>query len=104
MLFRSLPRLKTDIVSAMLATTTQSLGHFDMRWDSRAAVTVVMASKGYPGPYGTGSVIGNLDAAENGVDRIVFHAGTGRDATGRPGNDGDRPPDLARRPAGISPQ
>lgn len=78
-----LPRLKTDIVSAMLATTTQSLGHFDMRWDSRAAVTVVMASKGYPGSYKTGSVIGNLDAAENGVDRIVFHAGTGRDAAGR---------------------
>jgi phosphoribosylamine--glycine ligase len=44
-----LPRLRTDLVSAMLATTNASLHHFDMRWDTRAAVTVVMASKGYPG-------------------------------------------------------
>ena len=44
-----LPRLKTDIVSAMMATTTASLHHFDMRWDQRNAVTVVMANKGYPG-------------------------------------------------------
>ena len=28
-------------------------------------------------------MIGKLDAAENGVDKIVFHAGTGRDAAGR---------------------
>ncbi len=77
-----LPRLKTDIVSAMLATTTNSLGHFDMRWDSQSAVTIVMASKGYPGSYEKGSRIKNINAAENGIDRIVFHAGTGLDGDG----------------------
>jgi len=73
-----LPRLKTDIVSAMLATTTASLHHFDMRWDQRAAVTVVMACKGYPGSYETGSVIRNHEAAEHNADCYVFHAGTAR--------------------------
>jgi len=71
-----LPRLKTDIVSAMLATTTASLHHFDMRWDTRAAVTVVMANKGYPGSYEKGSVIRDVDAAETVADCYVFHAGT----------------------------
>jgi phosphoribosylamine--glycine ligase len=41
----------------MLATTNASLHHFDMRWDPRAAVTVVMASKGYPGSYEKGSFV-----------------------------------------------
>ncbi len=77
-----LPRLKTDIVSAMMATTTASLSHFNMRLDTRPAVTVIMASKGYPGAYQTGGRINNSDAVDNGIDRLVFHAGTGRDADG----------------------
>ncbi len=73
-----LPRLKTDIVSAMLATTTVSLNHFDMRWDQRSAVTVVMANKGYPGSYEKGSIIRGLKVAEQTADCYVFHAGTAR--------------------------
>ena len=73
-----LPRLKTDIVSAMMATTTASLHHFDMRWDQRTAVTVVMANKGYPGNYEKGSVIRNLEMVEQTADCYVFHAGTAR--------------------------
>ncbi len=71
-----LPRLKTDIVSAMLATTTASLHHFDMRLDQRSAVTIVMANKGYPGSYKKGSVIRNLKDAEQIAECYVFHAGT----------------------------
>jgi phosphoribosylamine--glycine ligase len=77
-----LPRLKTDIVSAMMATTTASLHHFDMRWDQRSAVTVVMANKGYPGNYEKGDVIRNLEVAEQTYDCHVFHAGTARDNNG----------------------
>ncbi len=73
-----LPRLKTDIVSAMMATATASLHHFDMRWDQRPAVTVVMANKGYPGNYEKGGVIRNLEVAEQTDDCYVFHAGTAR--------------------------
>jgi phosphoribosylamine--glycine ligase len=62
----------------MLATTTVSLNHFDMRWDQRSAVTVVMANKGYPGSYEKGSIIRGLKAAEQTADCYVFHAGTAR--------------------------
>ena len=78
-----LPRLRTDIVSAMLATINKSLGHFDMRWDSRHAVTVVMANQGYPGTYNKGSAIKNMAAADNQNDQLVFHAGTALDANGQ---------------------
>ena len=78
-----LPRLRTDIVSAMLATIIHSLGHFDMRWDSRHAVTVVMANQGYPGTYDKGSAIKNMAAADNQNDQFVFHAGTALDANGQ---------------------
>ena len=78
-----LPRLRTDIVSAMLATINHSLGHFDMRWDSRHAVTVVMANQGYPGTYNKGSAIKNMAAADNQNDQLVFHAGTALDANGQ---------------------
>ena len=78
-----LPRLRTDIVSAMLATINNSLGHFDMRWDSRHAVTVVMANQGYPGTYNKGSAIKNMAAADNQNDQLVFHAGTALDASGQ---------------------
>ena len=78
-----LPRLRTDIVSAMLATTNNSLTHFDMRWDSRSAVTVVIANQGYPGAYSKGSAIKNIEAADNQNDQLVFHAGTAIDASGQ---------------------
>ena len=66
----------------MLATINNSLGHFDMRWDSRHAVTVVMANRGYPGTYNKGSAIKNMATADNQNDQLVFHAGTASDANG----------------------
>ncbi|MGB2294620.1 MAG: phosphoribosylamine--glycine ligase, partial [Candidatus Puniceispirillum sp.] len=76
-----LPRLKTDIVSAMLAATDGGLGHFDMRWHDANAVTVVMATKGYPGAYDKGSAINNSESDD--PDCIIFHAGTARDEHGQ---------------------
>jgi phosphoribosylamine--glycine ligase len=52
------------------------LKSFDLRWYPQAALTVVMAAKGYPGAYERGSVIEGLDAA-SAVDGVeIFHAGT----------------------------
>ena len=73
-----LPRLKSDIVSAMMACVDGALGHFTLRWDDRSAVTVVMASKGYPGSYEKGTPITQLDAAAAMDDVLIFHAGTGQ--------------------------
>lgn len=69
-------RLMSDLLPAMIASADGQLGNFDLRWHDDAAMTVVMAAKGYPGSYEKGSVIGGLDAAgaEDAVE--VFHAGT----------------------------
>ena len=76
-----LPRLRSDLVAAMLGTIEGSLGHLSLRWDDSAAVTVVMATKGYPGAYEKGSVISGTEVAA-GDDVILFHAGTTIDADG----------------------
>jgi len=72
-------RLKSDLVPALLASRDGVLKSFDLRWYDDAALTVVMAAKGYPGDYAKGSVIEGLDeaAALDGVE--IFHAGTKAD-------------------------
>jgi phosphoribosylamine---glycine ligase len=69
-------RLMSDLVPALLASCDGMLKTFDLRWYDEPALTVVMAAKGYPGPYARGSVIEGLDeaAAVEGVE--IFHAGT----------------------------
>jgi phosphoribosylamine---glycine ligase len=69
-------RLKSDLLPALIATADGVLKTFDLRWHDDAALTVVMASKGYPGDYRKGSKIRGLDdaAAVEGVE--IFHAGT----------------------------
>ena len=69
-------RLMSDLVPALLAARDGMLKNFDLRWYPQSALTVVMAAKGYPGHYATGSVIGGLEeaAAIEGVE--IFHAGT----------------------------
>lgn len=71
-----LHRLRSDLLSALVATTDGALKNFDLRWYDDAALTVVMAAQGYPGGYEKGSEIKGLDAAgaDDGVE--IFHAGT----------------------------
>ncbi|HYM18957.1 MAG TPA: phosphoribosylamine--glycine ligase [Micropepsaceae bacterium] len=69
-------RLKSDLVSALLAARDGVLDTFDLRWYGEAALTVVMAANGYPGAYAKGSEIRGLDKAGK-VDGVeIFHAGT----------------------------
>jgi phosphoribosylamine--glycine ligase len=69
-------RLMSDLVPALIASRDGQLKNFDLRWYPDAALTVVMAAKGYPGPYERGSVIEGLDQAA-GVEGVeIFHAGT----------------------------
>jgi len=71
-------RLKSDLLTALVATRDKVLNSIDLRWHDAAALTVVMAAKGYPGEYAKGSEIRGLDAAArlDGVE--IFHAGTAR--------------------------
>jgi phosphoribosylamine--glycine ligase len=69
-------RLMSDLVPALLACCDGMLRSFDLRWYPDAALTVVMAAKGYPGSYAKGSVIEGLDAAAAVEGVEIFHAGT----------------------------
>jgi phosphoribosylamine---glycine ligase len=69
-------RLMSDLVPALLACCDGMLKNFDLRWYADAALTVVMAAKGYPGSYAKGSVIEGLDAAATVEGVEIFHAGT----------------------------
>jgi phosphoribosylamine--glycine ligase len=73
-------RLMSDLVPALLAASDGMLKNFDLRWYGEAALSVVMAAKGYPGSYAKGSVIEGLEhaAAIEGVE--IFHAGTRADS------------------------
>jgi phosphoribosylamine--glycine ligase len=76
-----LPRMKSDLLPLLEATIDGRIDSPEagsIEWDSRAAVTVVLASGGYPGNYQTGRVISGLDEAAK-IDGVqVFHAGTKR--------------------------
>ena len=76
-----MPRLMSDLLPALLASRDGVLKSLDLRWHAQAALTVVMAAKGYPGPYAKGSVIEGLAdaAAVEGVE--IFHAGTKQDGS-----------------------
>ena len=65
---------RTDLVEIMEAVLAGRLAGFEIRWAEGAAVCVVLASGGYPGPYEKGKVISGLEEVPE--DIVVFHAGT----------------------------
>ncbi len=69
-------RLKSDLLAAMLATADGVLDKFDLNWSHDAALTVVYAAEGYPGPPLKGTQIRGLDAARAVEGVEIFHAGT----------------------------
>jgi phosphoribosylamine---glycine ligase len=73
-----LPRMKSDLLRLLEATIDGNISKYAMEWDTRVAVTVVLASGGYPGKYKTGKSISGLDDVAKLKDVTVFHAGTKR--------------------------
>jgi phosphoribosylamine--glycine ligase len=71
-----MPRLKSDLLATLLAAREGKLQ--PLEWREEAALTVVMASKGYPGAYEKGHVITGLEAAAKLPGVTIFHAGTER--------------------------
>jgi phosphoribosylamine--glycine ligase len=72
-------RLKSDIVPALIACADGGLRHFDLRWTDETALTVILATKGYPDSYPKGSEIRGLEAASKVPGVQIFHAGTKAD-------------------------
>ena len=71
-----LPRMKPDLLPLLEATIDGKIDNYSIEWDKRAAVTVVLASAGYPGTYETGKAISGLNEVAKLEDVQVFHAGT----------------------------
>ena len=71
-----LMRLETDLLEIIEAIEHGRLRDLTIRWRPEAAVCVVMASAGYPGPYEKGRPISGLAEAERLPDVTVFHSGT----------------------------
>ncbi len=72
-------RLESDLLDVLLATTDGKLDKVSLKWRDEAALTVVMATQGYPDKYQKGSEIKGISAAEEINDVMVFHAGTRRE-------------------------
>jgi phosphoribosylamine--glycine ligase len=79
-----LPRLQTDLLDLLEATARPdglaAMTAADLEWDPRTAVTVVLASAGYPQQPRVGDPIDGLDAVDGAIE--VTHAGTTRAAGG----------------------
>jgi phosphoribosylamine--glycine ligase len=76
-----LPRLRSDLLDVLLrATHPGGLAGSELEWDPRWAVTLVLASAGYPASSSKGDVIEGLDRVPDGIE--VTHAGTARRGDG----------------------
>ena len=74
-----LSRMKTDLLPLMLACCDGTLADRQVEWSGGAAVSVVMASGGYPKAYEKGIRIAGINDAESLEGVTVFHAGTKQD-------------------------
>jgi len=83
-----LARLDTDLCEIFEAVRDNRLADVDMKWSDKRAVTVVLASGGYPGSYEKGKVISGLGDVDD--DCVVFHAGTKFDESGNIVTNGGR--------------
>jgi phosphoribosylamine--glycine ligase len=68
-------RLESDLLPLLMASAKGDLAGFEAQWSDQTALTVVLASTGYPGSYEKGTRISGLDTLNN-QSHHVFHAGT----------------------------
>ncbi len=74
-----IPLLKTPLASLLYKAATRDLEGVSLQWRNESAVTVVLASKGYPTSPESGDVIGQFPNVEN---TVIFHAGTSHNEKG----------------------
>ena len=71
-----LPRLKTDLVDIVKKSVEKNLNNFKIELVSQKAITVVIASKGYPGSFKKELVLPSLDKVEKLNEVTIYHSGT----------------------------
>jgi len=82
-----IPRIESDFVRLLSATAQGTLAKEKVTFSKNTAVTIVMASAGYPGSYDKGKVISGIEAAS---EALVFHAGTKLNENGKITTNGGR--------------
>lgn len=68
-----LPRLQSDLVELLMACWQGTLSNATVQIDERSAVTIVLASGGYPGAFEKGKTIQGLDHVDG---SRIYHSGT----------------------------
>jgi phosphoribosylamine---glycine ligase len=96
-----LPVLASDLGDLLAASATGSVDDVEVAWYDAAAVTVVLASGGYPDRYTTGLPISGIDEAARLDGVTVFHAGTRRDEGGRITTSGGRVLNVTARASDL---
>ena len=81
-------RLQSDLVELCVAACDGQLSSKTAEWDTRCSLGVVLAAKGYPGPYAKDEVIRNIPAEQE--SSKLFHAGTLTDRQGNIVTNGGR--------------
>ncbi len=71
-----LPLVKSDLLDIFAACAGGNISGIDFELENGAAITVVLAAKGYPGVYEKGKEIKGLDSLKDLEDIYVYHAGT----------------------------
>mgnify|MGYP001389874040 CR=1 FL=1 len=71
-----LPRLKTDIVKILKATSENKLKKINIKWENQKSMTIVLCSKGYPGIYKKNIKLKNTDNIKLSKNEFIYHAGT----------------------------
>ena len=71
------PRLKTDLLDLLLASSTGNLNQFKLpEWENNFCMNVVLSSIGYPKDYKKNTIINGLNEITNDKSKYVFHAST----------------------------
>ena len=73
-----LPRLSTDLVDIIHNTVTNNLENTPIELTDNTAITVVIASKGYPGTFKKGIELPSLNNLDKQDDILIFHSGTAK--------------------------
>ena len=69
-------RLKSDLIDMIQTCFSGGISNYDVEWDQKSAMGIVMSSIGYPESYETGKEISGLNNFSNKDDIKVFHSGS----------------------------
>ena len=82
-----IPRMKSDFLELLMATSNGTLVDYKMVLDDRSATTVMLVSGGYPEAYEKNKKISGINSVE---DSLIFHAGTKTNDSGEIVTNGGR--------------